>query len=249
MSGPPLGEGGYPPWDIHLIHYECSPQRTDLLLRASHVIGDGQLFMRLIKAVLDEEPTAASTLADKQLAKEQQHQQQLLHLDSELISSDDKIPVGTVPHKGPGGGEEVGVTGVTYTSSSRGGSDMGCSPPDSPEGRSPGAYDSSSRGSSSNSGSSMRSSSSGGSLYEAAEGGVEGGVAAGAAGGRLGDESVVLNQQQRHEKQQDKGFEGIPCQEEVRGEEEVVQQQQQGQHQKHKKGRGRKKLLGTLLWR
>lgn len=62
MSDEPLGSQGLPPWDVLCIHYSCDPQRTDVLMRASHIIGDGQLFMKLIKQIM--EPLDAAARAD-----------------------------------------------------------------------------------------------------------------------------------------------------------------------------------------
>jgi hypothetical protein len=62
MSEEPLGTRGLPPWDVFCIHYTCDPQRTDVLMRASHIIGDGQLFMKLIKQIM--EPIDAVARAD-----------------------------------------------------------------------------------------------------------------------------------------------------------------------------------------
>jgi hypothetical protein len=62
MSEQPLGTNGLPPWDVFCIHYSSDPNRTDVLLRASHVIGDGQLFMKLIKQIM--EPLDAAAHAD-----------------------------------------------------------------------------------------------------------------------------------------------------------------------------------------
>lgn len=62
MSDEPLGSHGLPPWDVLCIHYSCDPQRTDVLMRASHIIGDGQLFMKLIKQIM--EPLDAAARAD-----------------------------------------------------------------------------------------------------------------------------------------------------------------------------------------
>lgn len=62
MSEEPLGTHGLPPWDVLCIHYACDPQRTDVLMRASHIIGDGQLFMKLIKQIM--EPLDATARAD-----------------------------------------------------------------------------------------------------------------------------------------------------------------------------------------
>lgn len=57
-----MGTHGLPPWDVLCIHYTCDPQRTDVLMRASHIIGDGQLFMKLIKQIM--EPLDAVARAD-----------------------------------------------------------------------------------------------------------------------------------------------------------------------------------------
>lgn len=54
MSECPLDDDKYPPWDIHLVHHSSDPEHTHLLLRCSHTIGDGQLFMHLIQGVFDE---------------------------------------------------------------------------------------------------------------------------------------------------------------------------------------------------
>ncbi|KAI8473104.1 MAG: hypothetical protein J3K34DRAFT_519278 [Monoraphidium minutum] len=54
MSGAPLAEGHLPPWDCSVVHYASAPRVTDVLLRCSHMIGDGQLFMQLLKDVLEE---------------------------------------------------------------------------------------------------------------------------------------------------------------------------------------------------
>jgi hypothetical protein len=62
MSEEPLGTNGLPPWDVFCIHYTSDPNRTDVLLRSSHVIGDGQLFMKLIKQIM--EPLDAAAHAD-----------------------------------------------------------------------------------------------------------------------------------------------------------------------------------------
>jgi hypothetical protein len=62
MSDEPLGCQVLPPWDVLCIHYACDPQRTDVLMRASHIIGDGQLFMKLIKQIM--EPLDAAARAD-----------------------------------------------------------------------------------------------------------------------------------------------------------------------------------------
>lgn len=62
MSVEPLGTHGLPPWDVVCIHYTCDPNRTDVLMRASHIIGDGQLFMKLIKQIM--EPLDAAARAD-----------------------------------------------------------------------------------------------------------------------------------------------------------------------------------------
>lgn len=61
MSEEPLGSHGLPPWDVLCIHYACDPQRTDVLMRASHIIGDGQLFMKLIKQIMQPLDAAART--------------------------------------------------------------------------------------------------------------------------------------------------------------------------------------------
>lgn len=55
MSGAPLAGGPLPPWAFHVVHHACDPLVTDVLLRCSHMIGDGQLFMQLLKDVLTEE--------------------------------------------------------------------------------------------------------------------------------------------------------------------------------------------------
>lgn len=62
MSKDPLGSHGLPPWDVLCIHYTCDPNRTDVLMRASHIIGDGQLFMKLIKQIM--EPLNAAARSD-----------------------------------------------------------------------------------------------------------------------------------------------------------------------------------------
>lgn len=62
MTSEPLGTDGLPPWDVLCIHYTCNPARTDVLMRASHIIGDGQLFMKLIKQIMD--PLDATAEAD-----------------------------------------------------------------------------------------------------------------------------------------------------------------------------------------
>jgi len=62
MSKDPLGSHGLPPWDVLCIHYTCDPNRTDVLMRASHIIGDGQLFMKLIKQIM--EPLDAAARSD-----------------------------------------------------------------------------------------------------------------------------------------------------------------------------------------
>jgi hypothetical protein len=62
MTSHPLGADGLPPWDVICIHYTCNPARTDVLMRASHIIGDGQLFMKLIKQIMD--PLDAKAEAD-----------------------------------------------------------------------------------------------------------------------------------------------------------------------------------------
>ncbi|KAF6252006.1 hypothetical protein COO60DRAFT_1644430 [Scenedesmus sp. NREL 46B-D3] len=62
MTSQPLGADGLPPWDVVCIHYKCNPERTDVLMRASHIIGDGQLFMKLIKQIMD--PLDATAEAD-----------------------------------------------------------------------------------------------------------------------------------------------------------------------------------------
>jgi hypothetical protein len=69
MSGPPLSEGALPPWDCSVVHFASDPNHTDVLLRCSHMIGDGQLFMQLLKDVLDEidddgEPLSAGGPSD-----------------------------------------------------------------------------------------------------------------------------------------------------------------------------------------
>ncbi|KIZ02477.1 hypothetical protein MNEG_5482 [Monoraphidium neglectum] len=69
MSGPLLSEGHLPPWDCSLVRYSSDPHHTDVLLRCSHMIGDGQLFMQLLKDVLEEQddsmPAEAATAAMK----------------------------------------------------------------------------------------------------------------------------------------------------------------------------------------
>lgn len=62
MTHVPLGMDGFPPWDVWCIHYTCNPHRTDVLMRASHIIGDGQLFMKIIKQIMD--PLDATAAAD-----------------------------------------------------------------------------------------------------------------------------------------------------------------------------------------
>lgn len=54
MSGATLSEGALPPWDCSVVHFASDPQHTDVLLRCSHMIGDGQLFMQLLREVLQE---------------------------------------------------------------------------------------------------------------------------------------------------------------------------------------------------
>ncbi|GBF88074.1 hypothetical protein Rsub_00786 [Raphidocelis subcapitata] len=54
MSGPPLSEEARPPWDCSVVHFASDPGHTDVLLRCSHIIGDGQLFMQLLKDVMEE---------------------------------------------------------------------------------------------------------------------------------------------------------------------------------------------------
>jgi hypothetical protein len=54
MSGPLLSEGDLPPWDCTVIHFSSDWDHTDVLLRCSHMIGDGQLFMQLLKDVMLE---------------------------------------------------------------------------------------------------------------------------------------------------------------------------------------------------
>jgi hypothetical protein len=39
MSEEPLGCDGLPPWDIMCVHYACDPHRSDVVMRASHIIG------------------------------------------------------------------------------------------------------------------------------------------------------------------------------------------------------------------
>jgi hypothetical protein len=48
MSGEALGMKGIPPWDGKLIHYTCDPTRSDIVLRMSHMIADGQLILKLL---------------------------------------------------------------------------------------------------------------------------------------------------------------------------------------------------------
>eukprot|EP00878_Enallax_costatus_P007875 GHUV01008240.1.p1 GENE.GHUV01008240.1~~GHUV01008240.1.p1 ORF type:complete len:591 (+),score=176.96 GHUV01008240.1:225-1997(+) len=62
MTHVPLGMDGLPPWDVWCIHYTSNPHRTDVLMRASHIIGDGQLFMKIIKQIM--EPLDATAVAD-----------------------------------------------------------------------------------------------------------------------------------------------------------------------------------------
>lgn len=62
MSKEPLGTHGLPPWDVLCIHYTFDANRTDVLMRASHIIGDGQLFMKLIKQIM--EPLDSTARAD-----------------------------------------------------------------------------------------------------------------------------------------------------------------------------------------
>jgi len=68
MSGPPLSEGCLPPWDCSIIHFASDHNHTDVLLRCSHMIGDGQLFMQLLRDILDEDCEAelddAATITD-----------------------------------------------------------------------------------------------------------------------------------------------------------------------------------------
>jgi hypothetical protein len=205
--------------------------------------------MRLIKAVLDEMPVAPS-LADKQHTKAQQ-QQLLLHLDSELISSDDKIPVGTLPAKGAARAV-VGITPAS-TISSRGVSDAESTPPDSPKGTFVGGHENSS--SSGSSSVSLKSSSSEGLLTEvAAVPESESGAAAAAAGVGAEDEVAVLDQQQLQGKQQLEMGLGGPLSDEDAGQaalenEPVVQQQQEQQQPLGKKGRKRRKPWYLFLWR
>jgi hypothetical protein len=59
MSGARLAAGRLPPWDCSVIHFKSDPGHTDVLLRCSHSIGDGQLFMQLLKDILDEDPDFA----------------------------------------------------------------------------------------------------------------------------------------------------------------------------------------------
>jgi hypothetical protein len=54
MSGPLLSDGDLPPWDCTVIHFSSDWNHTDVLLRCSHMIGDGQLFMQLLKDVMFE---------------------------------------------------------------------------------------------------------------------------------------------------------------------------------------------------
>jgi hypothetical protein len=54
MSSAPLSEGALPPWDCSVVHFASDLQHTDVLLRCSHMIGDGQLFMQLLRGVLEE---------------------------------------------------------------------------------------------------------------------------------------------------------------------------------------------------
>ncbi|GBF88058.1 hypothetical protein Rsub_00770 [Raphidocelis subcapitata] len=54
MSGAQLSEGALPPWDCSVVHFASDPGHTDVLLRCSHMIGDGQLFMQLLRDVLDD---------------------------------------------------------------------------------------------------------------------------------------------------------------------------------------------------
>lgn len=69
MTHVPLGMDGFPPWDVWCIHYTCNPNRTDVLMRASHIIGDGQLFMKIIKQIMEPlDGTAAADYAATVLA-------------------------------------------------------------------------------------------------------------------------------------------------------------------------------------
>jgi hypothetical protein len=52
MSGDALGMNGLPPWDGKLIHYTCDPTRSDIVLRMSHMIADGQLILKLLRQIL-----------------------------------------------------------------------------------------------------------------------------------------------------------------------------------------------------
>jgi hypothetical protein len=58
MSGASLAEGALPPWDCSVVHFRSDPGHTDVLLRCSHMIGDGQLFMQLLREVLDDADAA-----------------------------------------------------------------------------------------------------------------------------------------------------------------------------------------------
>jgi hypothetical protein len=80
MSGPPLGFEDDLLWDITLVHHTCDLQRTDVLLRASHVLGDGQRFVTNLQAVM--QPGTKVT--------EQQQQQQ-------RAGRQERLPVAKMP--------------------------------------------------------------------------------------------------------------------------------------------------------
>jgi hypothetical protein len=59
MSGEPLGTNGLPPWDGVLIHYSCDPNRSDIVLRMSHMIADGHLILKLLRQITVPQDAAA----------------------------------------------------------------------------------------------------------------------------------------------------------------------------------------------
>jgi hypothetical protein len=66
MSGEPLGSNGLPPWDGVLIHYSADPNRSDIVLRMSHMIADGHLILKLLRQITV--PLDAAAKADYAVA-------------------------------------------------------------------------------------------------------------------------------------------------------------------------------------